>query len=466
MQIKNGVERKYQVDSLDEKQRSEMDAYNKVYLDFLGYAKTERRAYRRAVELLEAKGFRPIDSFETLKPGDKVYRGYHGKTVFACVVGKQSVVKGLHLVGGHTDAPRFDLKPIPLMQKGDIAYLDTQVYGGIKKFQWVTLPLALYGVVVTPEKTIWVEIGDQPGDPVFMISDILPHFGRDQAKKNMSEAFPAEDLDVIAGTTPSTTPDLEEKNTVAAGIMELLTKKYGITEQDLMNAELEIVPAGMPRDVGFDRSLMTGYGHDDRICAFAGLKALLDMDKVPEFTAGVIMCDKEEIGSVGASGMDSTFLENTVAELIERTEKNPRDIMIRRALEATKMISADVCAASDPHFPDSDSVNNMSIFNAGPCLIKYTGGAGKGMASDARAEYVAYIHEMLTKSDVKWQIGELGRAEKGGGGTIAKYMARYGMDVVDMGTPLLNMHAPWEIASKFDAYMTYRAYRAFMEYDR
>ena len=431
-----------------------VEAYAAEYMDFLAKGKTERRCYAAAVELLEKAGFRDLASTTSLKPGDRVYRGYHGKTLMACVIGREPTAKGLRVVGGHTDAPRLDLKPRPLYEKDGIVYLDTHMYGGIKKFQWLVLPLALYGVIVRKDgSAVEVAVGDEPGDPVFLISDILPHLGGDQAQKTQKEFYPAEDLDVIAGVC--------EKDALAA----CLAEKYGVEEADLLSAELEIVPAGRPREVGLDRSLIAAYGHDDRVCAYAGLSALVDVAKAktpPSRTCACILCDKEEIGSVGASGMDSTFFENTVAELLEREAKGgARDIDVRRALEASTMLSADVTAAADPHFKDVDSTGNEARLGKGPAAAKYTGGPTKGGASDCRAEFVAEIRRLMDKGGVTWQMSELGRQEKGGGGTISKFMARYGMDVLDFGTPLLNMHAPWELASKFDCYHTKKAYAAY-----
>ncbi|MBR4170981.1 MAG: aminopeptidase [Kiritimatiellae bacterium] len=460
--ISSPTDRKDATWLLDDAQRKAMNAYSEDYKSFLGIAKTERRAYAEAVRQLEKKGFRELSSFQKLNPGDKVYRGYHGKTLFAAVIGQSPISGGVRVVGGHTDSPRFDLKPVPLMEKSGLAFFDTRYYGGIKKFQWLVRPLALYGTVVKPDGSkVEIAIGDKPGDPVFMITDVLPHYGKEQADKPVREVVPAEDMDLLIGSIPSPGDTDDAKESVKKHIMELLEKTYGITEADFASGELEIVPAGMPRDLGFDRSMILGYGQDDRVCAYAGLKALMDVVGVPEQTSVLLLCDKEEIGSVGASGMDSTFFANSVAELIERQEANPRDIHVRRALEASRMLSADVCAAADPHFPDADSPNNMAQINAGPCIIKYTGPDGKKGASDARAEYIADLRRVFDAAGVVWQIGELGRAEKGGGGTIAKFMAYYGMDVVDMGTPLLNMHAPAEVSSKLDAYMTYRAYHAF-----
>ena len=429
-------------------------SYCAEYMDFLAKGKTERRCYAAAVELLEKAGFKDLASAKSLKAGDRVYRGYHGKTLMACVIGRTPSAKGIRVVGGHTDAPRLDLKPRPVYEKEGVVYFDTHMYGGIKKFQWLVLPLALYGVIVKTDGTkVEVAIGDEPGDPVFMISDILPHLGKDQAEKSQKDFYPAEDLDVIAS--------LGERS----ALVKLLGDKYGVSEEDLLSAELEIVPAGGPREVGLDRSLIAAYGHDDRVCAYAGLSALVDVAKAkcaPDRTCACILCDKEEIGSEGASGMASSFFENTVAELIEREGRGcARDIDVRRALEASTMLSADVTAAADPHFGDVNSTGNEARLGKGPAASKYTGGPTKGGASDCRAEFIAEVRRMMAQGDVDWQMAELGRQEKGGGGTIAKFMARFGMDVLDFGTPLLNMHAPWELASKHDCYHTKKAYAAF-----
>ena len=430
-------------------------AYCAAYMDFLAKGKTERRCYAAAIELLTKAGFKELSTLKTLKPGDRVWRGYHAKTLMACVIGQTPSAAGIRVVGGHTDAPRLDLKPRPVYEKGGLVYFDTHVYGGIKKYQWLVLPLALYGVIVKTDGTVVeVAVGDEPGDPVFLISDILPHLGKDQEKKTQKEFFPAEDLDVVAG--------LGER----AALVKLLGAKYGVTEEDLLSAELEIVPAGGPREVGLDRALIAAYGHDDRVCAYAGLSALVDIARAktpPARTCACILCDKEEIGSEGASGMASSFFENTVAELIEREGRGgARDIDVRRALEASTMRSADVTAAADPHFPDVDSTGNEARLGKGPAASKYTGGATKAGASDCRAEFVAEIRRLMAKGEVDWQMAELGRQEKGGGGTIAKFMARFGMDVLDFGTPLLNMHAPWELAAKHDCYHTKKAYAAFL----
>ena len=450
--------------------KKEIESYAKEYMRFLSVAKTERRAFAEAVRLVEKAGFRELSTVKRLKAGDKVWRGYHGKTLMACVIGKTPSAKGIRVVGGHTDAPRLDLKPRPVYEKGGVVYFDTHMYGGIKKYQWLVLPLALYGVIVRKDGTkVEVAIGDDPKDPVFMISDILPHLGKDQEKKTIREFFPAEDMDVIAATDAAAAyagdkAKDKKDETVRKSFIELLKKKYNVTEEDLLSAELEIVPAGLPREVGLDRSLIAAYGHDDRVCAYAGLSALLDVAKAktpPARTCACILCDKEDIGSTGASGMESSFFENTVAELLDRESSGSRDIDVRRALEASTMLSADVTAAADPHFPDVDSTGNEARLNKGPCASKYTGGASKSGASDCRAEFIAEIRRMMDAGKVVWQMAELGKAEKGGGGTIAQFMARFGMDVLDFGTPLLNMHAPWELASKIDCHQTKCAYLAY-----
>ena len=436
---------------MDENLIAECEAYSKEYMDYLSVAKTERRAYAQAVALLERAGYREMSSFERLLPGDKVYRGYHGKTVMAAIVGKRPVAGGIRVVGGHTDAPRLDLKPRPIYEKDGVVYFDTHIYGGIKKYQWLVHPLAVYGTIVKKSgEKVDVAIGDRPDDPVFMISDLLPHLAHDLEQKKLKDFFPAEDLDVIAS--------VGKKDE----LLRLVKERFGVEEDDFLSAELEVVPAGMPREVGMDRSLIAAYGHDDRVCAYAGLSALLKLDGTPEVTASIVMCDKEEIGSMGATGMQSSFFENTVAEMLVR-QGVAGDIDVRRCLERSTMLSADVTAAADPHFGDVNSTGNEAKLKGGPALSKYTGGTSKSGASDARAEFVAYVRKFLDGDGVTWQMAELGRMEKGGGGTISQYMARFGMDVIDFGTPILNMHAPWELASKEDCYWTYRAYKAYFQ---
>ena len=439
-------------------------AYVREYMRYLGQAKTARRSYAESLKLLKKHGFKELSTFKKLKCGDRVWRGYGERTIMAAVIGKEPIAAaGLKVVGGHTDAPRLDLKPKPIYGKGGYVYFDCHIYGGIKKYQWLTLPLALYGTVVRKDGShVDIAVGDGENDPVFMISDILPHLGKDQEKKTAAEFFPAEDLDVVAWTTEA--EKAKDNAADTKGLVAWLKRTYHIDEDDLLSAELEIVPAGMPREVGLDRALIAGYGHDDRVCSFAALKALVDAaDKRPAKTIAMLMCDKEEVGSMGATGMQSSFFENTVAELIDRQEAHARDLLVRRALEKSSMLSADVTSSADPHFPDVDSTGNEARFHHGPCASKYTGGTSKGGASDCAPEFVATVRQIMDADKVVWQMAELGRMEKGGGGTISQYMARFGMQVLDFGTPLWNMHAPWELASKIDCYETYHAYLAYFK---
>ena len=450
-------------------ERAAVEAYCQDYLAFLSAAKTEREAFDLAVAQARDHGFVDLDEVRAkgrrLEPGLKVYRGCRGKTLLAAVIGQRELEAGLHLVGGHTDAPRLDAKPVPLYQEGGVALLDTHYYGGIKKYQWVAMPLALHGVVIRQDGSrVPVCIGEAATDPVFTITDLLPHLGKDQAAKTMAEGISGEGLNVLFGSLPAegAEDDPEVKDKVKLHMLRLLEARYGIEEQDFASAELEIVPAGPARELGLDRSMMLGYGHDDRICAYAGLRALFDLEATPERSAVVLLCDKEEIGSVGATGMDSRFLENSVAELIGLSGVAAGDLVLRRCLERSRMLSADVNALHDPNYPEVSSPNNMAQINAGVVVAKYTGARGKSGSSDASAEFMAEIRRVFNQAGVVWQTGELGKVDGGGGGTIAMFLARYGMDVVDCGVGLFSMHAPWEVAGKLDAYMAYKGYRAFL----
>ena len=442
------------------------DEINKAYLEYISKSKTEREAHDEAVLLLQAGGFRDMRAYEKsgakLVPGDKVYRSSEGKTLMALVVGKQPFEAGMHIVGGHTDSPRLDIKQNPLYECGDLALLDTHYYGGIKKYQWVTIPLALHGVFVKPDgKKIKVNIGEDPADPVFCITDLLPHLGADQAKKSLAEAIPGEGLDVVVGSIPVAEKDRKEK--FKYNVLKLLHAKYGINEEDFLSAELEIVPAAAPREAGLDRSMILAYGHDDRVCAYAGLKALLDLKGVPEYTSCVLLCDKEEIGSVGATGMASNLFENAASELLNLTSESYSELTLKRGLHNSWMLSADVNALFDPMFPSVSEKKNSAHLNHGVCVTKYTGSRGKSGSSDASAEFMAHIRRIFDKNGVVWQTGELGKVDQGGGGTIAYLMARYGMQVVDCGVGLFSMHAPMELAGKLDIYMAYKGYLAFLK---
>ena len=451
-------------DNFPAKEMAQLESYCASYCDYLGKSKTERQAHDQAVELLKAAGFRDIDELtEEGKPlahGDKLYRSCSGKTLIAFIMGKQPLESGLRIVGGHTDAPRIDVKQNPLYEADGMALLDTHYYGGIKKYQWVTIPLALHGVFIKPDgRKITVSLGEQPGDPVFFITDILPHLGQEQAKKSIGEGVTGENLDVLVGSMPSA--DKKQKNAIKHRVLEELKKRYGINESDFMSAELEFVPAGQPREAGFDRSMIIGYGQDDRVCAYAALKGLLDLKTVPEYTACVLLCDKEEIGSVGATGMQSNFFENTIAELCTLANGSYDGLVARRCMARSRMLSADVNAIYDPLYPTVFEKKNAALLNHGTCITKFTGQRGKSGASDANPEFIADVRRIFDANGVKWQTAELGKVDMGGGGTIAAFMARYGMEVLDCGVALLAMHAPWELSGKFDDYMTYKGYRAF-----
>ncbi|MCF7853418.1 MAG: aminopeptidase [Candidatus Pacebacteria bacterium] len=443
-----------------------MESYCRDYLDFLSTVKTEREAHDSAVDVAEQAGFRNLDDIYkgtgTLVPGDKVYRSWRGKTLLLAHVGRRPMKEGVRIVGGHTDAPRLDSKPNPIYEDSELVLLDTHYYGGIKKYQWVTLPLAIHGVVIKQDGTkVSVVIGEAEDEPVFTVTDLLPHLGKEQQKKSMTEGVPGENLNVLIGSRPL--KDTEEKETVKENILRLLHETYDICEEDFASAELEIVPAGRARELGLDRSMMLGYAHDDRVCAYAALRALLDLAEIPKFTSITLLCDKEEIGSVGATGMESAFFENTIADLVFRIEKPYSDLLYRRCLENSEMISADVSAVHDPNYPDVSAPNdNMAKMNCGIVLSKYTGSRGKSHASEASAEFMARIRSIFNAAGVAWQTGELGKVDVGGGGTIAMFLAKHGMDVLDAGVGLLSMHAPWEVAGKLDAYMTYKGYKAFL----
>lgn len=438
---------------------------NQAYLQYITKAKTEREASDEAILLLEAAGFKDMRAYEKtgarLVPGDKVYRSSEGKTLMAVVVGRRPLADGMHIVGGHTDAPRIDLKQNPLYENSELALFDTHYYGGIKKYQWVTIPLALHGVFVKPDgKKVKIAIGEDPADPVLCITDLLPHLAADQYKKTIGEAITGEGLDVLAGTIPASEKDKKEK--VKHNILSILHKKYGVTEADFLSAELELVPAAAPREAGLDRSMILGYGHDDRVCAWTGLRAILDLKGTPEYTSCVLLCDKEEIGSVGATGMASNLFENASAELLNLTTDSYSELTLKRALHNSWMLSADVNALFDPMFPSVSDKRNTPLINHGVCVTKFTGSRGKSGSSDASAEFMAHIRRIFDKNGVVWQTGELGKVDQGGGGTIAQFMARYGMQVVDCGVGLFSMHAPMELAGKLDIYMAYKGYLAFL----
>lgn len=446
--------------------REEVFQFAENYRKFISDCKTERECVDFFVEKAEKAGFvnleKVIAEHTALKAGDRVYANNMGKGMALFVIGKESMEKGMNILGAHIDSPRLDLKQDPLYEDTDFAMLDTHYYGGIKKYQWVTLPLALHGVIAKKDGTVVkVNVGDKPGDPVFGVSDLLIHLSGEQLEKKAAKVIEGENLDLLIGSIPMQTEDEKVKEKVKANIMNLLSKEYGIEEEDFLSAEIEVVPAGEARDYGFDRSMIMGYGHDDRVCAYPSFEAML-VSENPEITSVCLLVDKEEIGSVGASGMQSRFFENTVAEVMAAAGSYS-ELALRRALANSKVLSSDVSAAFDPNFPSVMTKRNTAYFGKGLVFNKYTGSRGKGGSNDANAEYIGKLRNIMDTNEVSFQTAELGKVDQGGGGTIAYILANYGMNVIDSGVPVLNMHAPWEIISKVDLYEAYRGYIAFLK---
>lgn len=424
------------------------DEFCADYCKFLGKAKTERLAVRETLALAAKKGFTEFDPDKKYKAGDKVYVNNHGKSVILAVIGKRPLKEGVKITASHIDSPRLDLKPNPLYESNDLAYFKTHYYGGIKKYQWATIPLSLYGVVVKRDGSrVEISIGDSEGDPCFVVSDLLPHLAAEQSKRTLSDGIKGEELNILIGSHPFKAD--EGADLVKLNIIKILNEKYGITEGDFLSAELEAVPSYMPRDVGFDRSLIGAYGHDDRVCAYPALRAVLDVEN-PEKTVLTVLADKEEIGSDGNTGLNSSFLKYFIEDLAVA-----EGLTAGRVLRVSKCLSADVNSAYDPTFSDVFEPKNSSFLNGGAVITKYTGARGKSGTSDASAEYVGEIRKMLCDADIIWQTGELGKVDAGGGGTVAMFIANLGVDTVDLGVPVLAMHAPFEIVAKFDVYMTY-----------
>jgi aspartyl aminopeptidase len=448
-------------DRLSGPEKEEVFAFCEGYRDFLDRGKTEREVADEVIKMARSKGFCDLREKTVLHPGDRVFSVNRHKEIVLAVVGKQPPERGLALVGAHTDSPRIDLKPEPLFEDGHLSLFKTHYYGGIKKYQWVGIPLSLHGLVARQDgNVVPVRLGEHPGDPVFTITDLLPHLSKDQMEKKMSEGIAGEALNILVGSIPA--EGAEVKHRVKQGVIEHLKKMYGIEEEDFISAELEAVPAWPARDVGFDRSLLGAYGQDDRSCAYAAVRALLEIDS-PEKTAVVLLADKEEIGSVGSTGMESAFFENFVAELIAAGNKNYSDLLLRRALSASSALSADVSAALDPNYEEVMDKLNAARIGRGVVVARYTGTRGKSGSSEAGAEFVARIRKIFNREGIYWQTGELGKVDQGGGGTIAYLLAAYNMDVLDCGVAILGMHSPFEVAGKADIFMTYRAYKAFMQ---
>lgn len=448
---------------MEDVEKEEIFGFNSDYGTFLEQNKTEREFTKSSVELLEEEGFKNISEYNSLKEGDKVYAVNRDRQLIAAVMGKKDLKEGLRIVAAHMDSPRIDLKPNPLYEDGGLAYFGTHYYGGIKKFQWVTIPLALHGLVIKEDGTrIEIRIGDKEDDPVFYISDILPHLGKKQMKKKMTEGINAQHLNLIIGSIPLDEEDEDGNDKIKSAILRHLEEEYDITGEDLISADLQIVPADGVKDVGFDRALLGGYGHDDRVCSYTGLRALLDIN-TPEYTAVTLLVDKEEIGSMGTTGMQSRFFENFIAEMTSKYYDKYSELDLRKILEKSSSLSGDVNAAFDSNFPEVFDKRNAAFINKGVVLTKYTGARGKAGSSEATAEFMSKVRSLLNNAGVIWQVAELGKVDEGGGGTIAQFLANYNMDVLDAGPAVLAMHSPYEVVAKIDVYNTYLAYLTFLE---
>ncbi|MDO4852539.1 MAG: aminopeptidase, partial [Clostridia bacterium] len=442
----------------EQEERQVMD-FGKAYRAFLDQSKTERECAAETIRRAEAAGYRNLNDVEALHAGDRVYVNTMGKAVQLYIIGKAPLEEGINIIGAHIDSPRMDLKQNPLYEDTDLAYLDTHYYGGIKKYQWVTLPLALHGVVAKKDGTIIpIVIGEDEADPVIGISDLLIHLSQQQLDKKGSVVIEGEDLDVIVGGKPLKDA---EKEPVKTAILAILNEKYGIEEEDFLSAEIEVVPAGKSRDFGLDRSMILGYGHDDRVCAFAQIEAMLNIAQTPDVTCCCLLADKEEIGSVGATGMRAHYFENAMAEILDKCGVYS-ELKLRRALSNSRMLSCDVSAGYDPSYASVFEKRNAAYLGRGVCFNKYTGSRGKSGSNDANAEYVGKLRAIMDDNKICFQTAELGKVDVGGGGTIAYICALYGMNVIDSGVAVLSMHAPWEIISKADLYEAFKAYHAFL----
>jgi len=431
------------------------------YKRFLDIGKTEREFIQTAIESVETIGYVDISSVSSLKPGQKVYQSIKGKGLMLAVVGRKPISEGMNILGSHVDSPRLDLKPNPLYEENEMTFLKTHYYGGIKKYQWPTIPLAIHGLVIRQDGSkIFLNIGEKEDDPIFYITDLLPHLGNEQMAKKATDVIKGEDLNLLIGGRPIDDKDTSDR--FKLGILELLFKEYGMVEKDFVTAELEIVPALKARDVGFDRSFIAAYGHDDKVCAFPALMAILQQER-PNTTCVVMLSDKEEIGSYGNSGAQSRLYENFLVELFAKTHGMYDELLYRKSIAASKMLSADVTNGFDPTFASVSDPKNSAYMSRGIAMEKYVGSRGKSGTNDANGEFFADILRVFAKNNIPWQTGELGKIDAGGGGTIAVYMAKMGMEVIDCGVPVLSMHAPYEVISKIDLYFTYIAYKTFLE---
>ena len=445
-------------ENVDEEKRSKIEDVSSKYMSFLNKAKTEREFIKRARELANSNGYKDIMEFESLKPGDKIYFVNREKSMYLAIIGKEKLEEGLNIIGSHADSPRLDLKPNPLYEDTGLAYLKTHYYGGIKKYQWTTIPLSMHGVIVkTNGEKIEINIGEDETDPIFTITDLLPHLAQDQMNKKLSRGIDGEDLNLLIGSIPYNTDEDGEK--VKLNILNILNQKYGITEQDLASSELELVPAFKARTLGLDGSMIAAYGQDDKVCAYTSLHAMMELEHVKN-TAVCILADKEEIGSIGNTGMESHMFDFFISEILNKLGVN-RPNLLDKVFCFSKMLSSDVDAGFDPIYASVSDKLNAGFLGNGISLNKYTGARGKSGASDANAEYVAWVRNILEKNDIRYQIAELGKVDIGGGGTIAYIIANKGADVIDCGVPVLSMHAPYEVTSKYDVYSAYKTYKAF-----
>ena len=457
------MERKNAWKTYNDSEKEQLQSLNADYIDFLSECKTERECISETVKRAKEKGYisleEAIANSKKLKQGDKVYAVCMNKTIALFNIGKEPLEKGMNILGAHVDSPRMDVKQNPLYENEGMAYLDTHYYGGIKKYQWVTLPLAIHGVIVKKDgTTVNVNIGEKPEDPVFCVTDLLIHLAANQMEKKAAKVVEGENLDILVGTIPLND---EEKEATKKGVLEILKEMYSMEEEDFMSAELEVVPAGRAREMGFDRSMIISYGQDDRVCAYTSLVAMLEMEKVDK-TSCCLLVDKEEIGSVGATGMQSRFFENTVAELLNLFD-DYSEIKLKRCLANSRMLSSDVNAAFDALYAEAFQKNSSSFMGKGVVFNKFTGRGGKSGSNDANAEYLAALRKIMDDNNVNYQMAELGKVDIGGGGTIAYIMALYGMEVIDSGVAVLSMHAPWEVTNKADIYEAYKCYKAFLK---
>ena len=443
--------------SLNEEERKEVFRVSKNYMDFLNVSKTEREFIKNARKVANENGYKDIMEFDTLKPGDKIYFVNREKSMYLAIIGEETIENGLHIIGSHVDSPRLDLKPNPLCEDTGLAYFKTHYYGGIKKYQWTTIPLSMHGVIVkTNGEKVEINIGEKDDDPIFTITDLLPHLAQDQMEKKLKNGVEGEDLRLLVGSIPY---DNKISEGIKLNILKILNDKYGITEADLTSSEIELVPSFRAKSLGFDESMVAAYGQDDKICAYTSFAAMMELNNVKN-TAVCILSDKEEIGSMGNTGMESHMFDFFISEILNKLGIN-RPNLLDKVFCFSKMLSSDVDAGFDPIYASVSDKDNAGFLGKGISLNKYTGARGKSGASDANAEYVAWVRNVLEKNNIKYQIAELGKVDIGGGGTIAYILANKGADVIDCGVPVLSMHAPYEVTSKFDIYSAYKTYKAF-----